>query len=126
MPISLKLAEDVAADAPADQALRFTVSREFRIGNNVVLPEGAVVSGQVVTAAHKKLIGGAHITYRLKDAAIPGGTKLAVRAAAVKGGDEKGRPLEISGTKHPKDVAAAAGSTYVAYVDGDQTVTVKK
>jgi hypothetical protein len=91
-----------------------------------VLPEGAVVTGQIVTAAKKKLIGGAHITYRLKDAAVPGGVKLAVRAAAAKTGDEKGRPIEVPGAKHPKEVAAAAGSSYVAYVDGDQTVTVKK
>jgi hypothetical protein len=47
-----------------------------------------------------------------------------VRATPEKDEESK-RPVE-TGAKKPKEVAATAGTEYVAYVDGDQTVTVRK
>ena len=35
------------------------------------------------------------------------------------------RPLEIPNHKWPKDLAAAAGTAYLAYIDGEQVVTVR-
>jgi len=127
MPIAIRLTEDVPADAPAGRSLRFTVARQFRAGSTVVLAEGAVVTGEIAEAARKKLIGGKGTTFRLKEVATTGGGKLALRASSQRHGEDSPRPLEITGgPKHPKDLAAVAGTDYVAYVEGNQTVAVKK
>jgi len=127
MPVAIRLDEDVPADAPAGKPLRFTVAREFRVGNTVVLAQGAAVTGEVVEAAHKKLIGGNRVMFRLKDAVTTGGGKLVLRAMPARHGEDSRQSMESAGAaKRRKDVAAAAGAEYAAYVEGDQTVAVRK
>jgi len=56
-----------------------------------------------------------------------GGGKLEVRSTALNRGEENRRALETASTaKRGKDRPIPAGTEYVAYVEGDQTVTVHK
>jgi hypothetical protein len=80
-----------------------------------------------VEAAHKKLIGGSRIMFRLKDAVTTGGGKLALRGTPVRHGEDSRQSMEPAGAaKHAKNLAAAAGTEYATYVEGEQTVAVRK
>ncbi len=125
--IAIELAEDIPADAQPGAPLRFTVSKDFKIGTTVVIPKGAAVTGEVVDASRRKaLIIGVKMTFRLMQADAAGGQKLNVRATAARGTGQSRRPVETGTGKKIKDVAAPAGTEYQAYIDGDQSVTVRK
>jgi serine/threonine-protein kinase len=125
MPVAIRLEEDVPADAPAGRALRFSVARELRAGDTVVLAQGAAVTGEIVEAAHKKLIGGNRIMFRLRDADTVGGGKLDLRALPRHAQDSRQSIESAGGGRRRRDLAAAAGAEYAAYVEGDQTVAVR-
>ena len=126
-PIPISLAADIPADAEEGQALRFLVSEDFRAGDVVVIPKGAAVGGVIVDAGSKKKflgIGGSKMTFRLTQVDAAGGHPLKVRATPARG--PASRPVDTGNQKHSKDVAAVAGAEYVAYIEGDQTVSVHK
>jgi hypothetical protein len=55
------------------------------------------------------------------------GKKLAVRAMAGRGEDGVTiRTFETNKGARPKGYAAVQGTVYIAYIDGDQTVAVRK
>jgi hypothetical protein len=110
----------VPAGAPAGTPLRFTVVREFRMGPTAVVAEGAVVTGEIA-------IVGNRVMFRLKDVDTVAGGKLALRATSRRRGEESRRITDVlGGAKPAKNLAAAAGSEYLAYVAGAQTLTVPK
>jgi len=126
MPFSIKLAEDVPADAEEGRVLHFTVIDGLKVGENVVVAKGASVTGSVLEAAKKKLIGG-KMTFRLTQVDAADGKKLNVRAEPSRGKDGPAkRPIDSGAKGKTKEIAAAAGSPYVAYIEGDQTVSVRK
>ena len=53
------------------------------------------------------------------------GTKLKVRASPGRNGQRNEQPVEVPGYKY-KEALAPAGTKYMGYIDGDQTVVVKK
>jgi hypothetical protein len=125
MPFSITLAEDVPADAEEGRALRFTVIDGLKIGDAVVIAKGAAVTGSVVDAGKKKMFGGSRITFRLLQVDATDGKKLNIRAEPSRGKDGPAkRPIDAGAKGKSKEIAAAAGSQYVAYVEGDQTVSV--
>ncbi len=130
MPFSIKLAEDVPADAEEGRALHFTAVDGLKVGDAVVIAKGAAVTGSVVEAAGKKKVfglGGGKMMFRLTQADAVDGKKLNIRAEPARGkeGPVK-RPIESGAKGKTKEIAAAAGSQYVAYIEGDQTVSVHK
>ena len=129
-PIAVRLAADVPSDVQEGQNLRFTVVQDFKASDSVVIAKGAVVTGAVVEVGGKKKflgIGGGKATFRLTQVDAVDGHKLNIRATAGKGqGGPAQRPLEPVGKKPPKDLIAAAGTDYIGYVDGEQTVSLKK
>ena len=126
MPFSIKLAEDVPADAEEGRILHFTVVDGLKVGDNVVVAKGAAVTGSVLEAARKKLIGG-KMTFRLLQVDAVDGKKLNVRAEPSRGKDGPAkRPIDSGAKGKTKEIAAAAGSQYVGYIEGDQTVSVRK
>ena len=127
-PIRITLAADIPADAPEQQPVRFKATEDFRAGDTVVIAKGASVTGAIVDAGKKKFLGmGGKMTFQLIEADAVTGKKLKVRATAGKRADGPPvRPVEGANQKHAKDVAAEAGAEYIAYIDGDQTVSVKK
>ena len=129
MPFYISLAEDVAQTAEEGRSLHFTVAKEVRIGDLVVFAKGAAVTGEIVQTGHKGTfgIGGSKMTMRLLVADAVDGKKYRIRAQSARGADGKNeRPVETNVKPKNKDLVAAAGMEYVAYVDGDVTLSVKK
>ena len=126
MPFSIKLAEDVPADAEEGRVLHFTVIDGLKIGDTVVIAKGASVTGSIVEAGKKKAFGmGNKMTFRLTQVDAVDGKKLNARAEPSRGKDAK-RPIDSGAKGKTKEIAAAAGSLYVGYTEGDQVVTGRK
>jgi len=127
MPFTIALAADVPADAEMGRPLRFTAVQDFRVRGVVVIPKGAAVTGQISDTAKKKFlgIGAGKLSFELLKAETAGGQQLSVRALAVRRNDgATQRPVETNTRTGSKDIVAAQGAQYIAYVDGEQSVTV--
>jgi hypothetical protein len=123
------LSEDIPQNAEEGRPLHFTVAKDVRVGDLVVIAKGAAVTGAITQAARKgKLgIGGGKMTMRLVVVDAVDGHKYRVRTQSVRSADGKSeRPVETNVKPQNKDLAAAAGSEYLAYVDGDAIISVKK
>jgi hypothetical protein len=129
MPFGIQLAEDVPTDAEEGRVLRFTATQGLKVGDNVVVANGASITGSIIDAAGKKKVFGmgAKMTFRLVQADAVDGKKLNVRAEPSRGRDGPAkRPIDSGAKGKTKEIAAAAGSQYVAYIEGEQTVSVHK
>jgi serine/threonine-protein kinase len=128
MPFSIKLAEDVPVDAEEGRILHFTVVDGLKVGDNVVIAKGAAVTGSILEAAKKKAFGiGGKMQFRLLQVDAVDGKKINVRAEPSRGKDGPAkRPVDAGAKGKTKEIAAAAGSQYVGYIEGDQTVSVRK
>ncbi|HTB11159.1 MAG TPA: serine/threonine-protein kinase [Bryobacteraceae bacterium] len=129
MPFSITLAEDVPTDAEEGRALHFTVVDGLKVGDTVVVAKGASVTGSIVEAAGKKKVFGlgGKMTFRLLQVDAVDGKKLNVRAEPSRGKDGPAkRPIDSGAKGKTKEIAAAAGSQYVAYIEGEQTISVHK
>jgi len=129
-PISITLAAGVPAEVEEGQAIRFTVTEPFKTGDTVVIAKGATVGGFIVDVGGKKKflgMGGGKVTFRLTQVDAVDGRKLNIRATAVKSATGPAqRPLEPVNKKPPKELTAPAGTQYIGYLDGSQTVSVSK
>jgi serine/threonine protein kinase len=127
LPFPITLMEDVMPDAQPGQALRFQAAKDFLVGPALVIARGAAVTGQIVSAGKKKILGRTgKPAFRLMQADAVDGSKLKVRAVPGRRSDDKAeRSIEPAGYRG-KELLAPAGSQYLAYVEGDQTVIVKK
>jgi hypothetical protein len=130
MPFSVRLTEAVPADAEEGRVLHFAVVDGLKVGDTVVIAKGASVIGMVAEAAGKKKIFGigGKMTYILTTVDAVDGKKLAIRTEPARGRDKEAakRPIDSGAKGKTKEVAAGVGSQYVAYIDGNQTVSVKK
>jgi hypothetical protein len=131
LPFVIYLAEDVPADAAEGRPLRFTVTEGLQVNDKTVIAKGATVTGSVTGETGKKKFlgigGGRKLTFRLAQADAVDGRKLAVRALGGK--SEDGPPVRAFDTgkgSKSKGYAALQGAMYVAYIDGDQIVAVRK
>jgi hypothetical protein len=114
-PLVLILSEDIPASADKGAPVHLTVSSDFAVGDVVVVAKGTPVTGSIVEK--KGLVKSMQM--RIDSTTSTGGQKILLRAASGSGQ----RPVE-TGTKS-KDIAAMAGTSYNAYVNGNQTVQVK-
>ncbi len=130
LPFVVDLDEDVPVDASEGQALRFKVTEGLLVGDKTVIAKGATVMGAVMGESGKKRflgIGGHKLTFRLTQAEAVDGRKLAVRAIAGKSEDGLAtRSFETSKGSKSKGYAAMQGAIYIAYIDGDQIVAVRR
>jgi hypothetical protein len=130
MPFGIQLAEDVPADAEEGRVLHFTATQGLKVGDNVVVANGASITGSIIDAAGKKknVFGmGGKMTFRLVQADAVDGKKLNVRAEPSRGKDGiTKRPIDSGAKGKTKEIAAAAGSQYIAYIEGEQSVSVHK
>lgn len=131
LPFRVALVADVASDAPEGQAVRFTVLDGLQVNNIVVIAKGASVTGAVMGETGKKKIlgmgGGSKLTFRMLEADGVDGKKVTVRAMSGRRADGPTiRNFETPKASKTKGLAAARGTEYIAYIDGDQTVSVRK
>jgi serine/threonine-protein kinase len=128
LPFRIALAEDVPANAEEEKALSFRVMEPLKVGDTVLVPRGAVVTGSIASEGGKRFLGlGAKMTFQLDSVDAVDGQKLKVRAApARKPSGPTTRPIDTGKYAKAKDLAAARGTDYIAYVDGNQTISVRK
>jgi serine/threonine-protein kinase len=129
MAFTISLAEDIPQNAEEGRQIHFTVAKDIRVGDLVVIAKGASVVGEVAQTARKGTfgIGGAKATLRLLVVDAVDGKKYRVRAQSGRSADGKNeRPVETNTRAKNKDMAADAGTEYIAYIDGDVTISVKK
>jgi serine/threonine-protein kinase len=131
LPFVITLGQDVPLDAPEGMALSFTVSEGLKVGEKTVIAKGATVSGAVTGESNKKKFlgigGGRKLMFRLVQADSVDGKKIAVRS--LPGRNQDGvtvRSFETGKGSKPKGYAALQGTVYIGYVDGDQSVSVRK
>jgi hypothetical protein len=127
VPFTIALAADVPSDADMGRPLRFTAVQDFRVKGLLVIPKGAAVTGQISETAKKKFlgIGGGKLSFELLKAETAGGQQISVRALAARRNDgATQRPVETNTRTGSKDIVAAQGAQYIAYIDGEQSVTV--
>jgi serine/threonine-protein kinase len=127
-PFNISLAADVPSKLTAGQKISFTITNEVKVGDVLVLAKGTPVAGEVVEPGDSKkflgVIGGkGKASFKLANVEAIGGAKVAIRATPAHS-DKADHPIELQGNKS-KDVLAHAGTEYMGYVDGDQTVTIK-
>jgi serine/threonine protein kinase len=126
VPFEIALMEDVPNDPAEGLALHFEASKDYRVDGAVVIAKGAAVSGEVLALGKKNLLRrGGKPMFRLIAVDGVDGTKLKVKASPGRSSDKNEKNIEPPGHRG-KDSLAPAGSTYLAYFDGDQTVAVKK
>jgi hypothetical protein len=133
VPLRIELADDVPLDASSGTTLRFRVTDNvLSADNSVLIPKGASVTGRVVDEYKKKtalVVGGSKLTFQLNDVEALGGQRLKLRITPGASGAKK-VPLENgvppAGKSKGKDTAALAGTIFQAYVDGSQTVSIRK
>ena len=84
------------------------------------------VTGEVLAAGKKGILGrSSKPMFRLIAVDAVDGTKLKVKSSPGRGPDKNERNIEPPG-RRAKESLAPAGTSYLAYFDGDQTVAVKK
>jgi serine/threonine-protein kinase len=130
LPFRIFLADDVPSGSPEGTPIRFTVAEDFRVGDQTVVAKGATVTGSILSAAGKKKflgIGSGKEIYQLQQVDAVDGRKLSVRAMSGHSGDGPvARPFETPKAPKKKGFAAVQGTEYIAYTDGDQTVSIRK
>jgi hypothetical protein len=128
LPIRILLTEDVPEDAPNGQTLKFVVADSVQIDNTTIIAKGAVVTASIADRKKKILgIGSAKVTYQLRTVHSVDDKQLKVRATSGHNSDGTSTN-QFDPPKGPekKRFAALQGTEYVAYIDTDQTVAVRK
>jgi serine/threonine-protein kinase len=125
-PIRLTLAKDIPNDALPDDAITFEATDDVKVDGSVAIARGAAATGAIVDGARRKmLVMRGKMTFQLDSVIAVDGQKVALRATPDRRDGSSKRPVDTGGRK-PKEVAAAAGAEYVGYIDGTNTVMVKK
>jgi hypothetical protein len=124
--ISITLSEDVPAASEPGRQLHFSVNRDFQVGKKTVIANGAPVTGEIVDAAKKRFLRGAKATFRLIQVKSVDGSWLKVRATPQARGGNSARTLDARTRPSSKDIAVQGGTEFAAYIDGDQTVALRR
>ena len=136
-PIKLKLKRGVYSQyAKIGDEVEYLVDEEVIVNGKIIVPEGAIVKGKVVSAEHKRRMGrGGKIDISADSINLFNSQKIPLRAfQQARGG---GQSLDMSGEmlaaasltlgvgapfvlfKHGKDIEIRQGSSFTAYVNGD-------
>jgi hypothetical protein len=136
-PIKLKLKRGVYSQyAQIGDEVDYLVDEEVLVNGKIIVPEGAIVRGKVVSAEHKRMMGrGGKIDISADSIKLFNSQSIPLRAfQKARGG---GQGLDMSGEmlaaasltlgvgtpfvllKHGKDIEIRQGSSFTAYVNGD-------
>jgi hypothetical protein len=129
LPFRIALMEDVPITAEVGLALRFRVLDGVQSGETTVIAKGSIVTGSLMDLGGKRNFFGerSKVRFRLIAAQSVDDAKINVRAipAARTDGVET-RPFATPNGTKDKNLIAASGTEYIAYISGDQTVSVHK
>jgi serine/threonine-protein kinase len=126
VPFEITLTEEVPNDPAEGLALHFQSTKDYRVDGAVVIARGAAVTGEILPAGKKGILGRAgKAMFRLIAVDAVDGSKLKIKASPGRSSDKNERNIEPPGHRG-KESLAPAGSSYLGYFDGDQTVAVKK
>jgi hypothetical protein len=136
-PIRLKLKRGVYSQyAKIGDEVDYLVDEEVVVDGKIIVPEGAIVKGKVVSAEHKRTMGrGGKIDISADSVKLFNSQSIPLRAfQKARGG---GQGLDMSGEmlaaasltlgvgapfvlfKHGKDIEIRQGSSFTAFVNGD-------
>jgi hypothetical protein len=136
-PIKLKLKRGVYSQyAKLGDEVEYLVDEELVVNGKIVVPEGSIVKGKVVSAEHKRRMGrGGKIDISADSVKLFNSQSIPLRAfQQARGG---GQGLDMSGEmlaaaaltlgvgtpfvlfKHGKDIEIRQGSSFTAFVNGD-------
>src|SRR5260370_32277641 len=136
-PIQLKLKRGVYSQyAKIGDEVDYLVDEEVAVNGKIIVPEGAIVKGKVVSAEHKRMMGrGGKIDISADSIKLFNSQSIPLRAFQhARGG---GQGLHMSGEmlaaasltfgvatpfvllKHGKDIEIRQGSSFTADVNGD-------
>ncbi len=136
-PIKLKLKRGVYSQyAQVGDEVDYLVDDELVVNGKIVVPEGTIVKGKVVSAEHKRMMGrGGKIDISADSIKLFNSQSIPLRA--FQKGRGGGQGLDMSGEmlaaasltlgvgtpfvllKHGKDIEIRQGSSFTAYVNGD-------
>jgi hypothetical protein len=125
LPFAITLVGDIPAGAEPGTPLKFRVTQDFRANGSVVIAQGAIVTGELAGAGKKILGMGGKVQFKLNSVTAVDGQKLKVKASPGRTGDKNEHSIEAPGNRN-KEILAPSGAQYMAFLDGDQTVAVKK
>ena len=126
VPFEITLMEDVPNEPASGMPLHFQATKDYHVNGSVVIAKGAAVTGEILEAGKKNILGRTgKPMYRLMTVDAVDGTKLKIKASPGRTPEKNERSIEPPGHRG-KENLAPAGSSYLAYFDGDQTVAVKK
>jgi hypothetical protein len=125
LPVTITLTTNVPNEPETGMAMNFKVEHDMEVGGRVVIAKGAAVTGEVAGIKKGILLRGAKPTFRLISVDAVDGSKVRLRASPGKVGEKAEHVIEPVGRKD-KTLLAPVGTPYVGYVDGPQTVNVKK
>jgi len=126
IPFEITLMEDVSMDPVPGTAIHFQAAKEVHAGGAVIIAKGAAVTGVVLEPGKKNILGrGGKPAFGLIDVVAVDGSRVKVKASAGRSSDKNEHNIEPPGHRG-KELLAPAGSSYLAFFDGDQTVAVKK
>lgn len=136
-PVKLKLKRGVYSQyAKIGDDVDYLVDEEIVVNGKIIVPEGAIVKGKVVSAEHKRTMGrGGKIDISADSIKLFNSQSIPLRAFQhARGG---GQGLDMSGEmlaaasltlgvgapfvlfKHGKDIEIRQGSSFTAFVNGD-------
>ncbi len=125
-PIGLTLDENIPLDAEEGHALHFTVSTDLKTNDGVLVAKGSKAVGAIYSREKRKnfiMKRGDKVSFQLANVTAVNGAKLKIRATPQrKADDDSYRAIE----SRSKELAAAKGAQFIGYVDGAQTVAVKR
>jgi hypothetical protein len=127
-----------SSDAAVGQELRFEVIKPVKVGDLVVIPEGAIATAKVVGVERPKRMGrGGRLSISIERVQMLDGQFAQLRAVVNRRAGGKGEMVsEMAGTvyltyglglpltplfllKHGNDMAVSPGDRFQAFVDGD-------
>ena len=129
LPFRIALLEDVPNDAEVGRALRFRVLDGVQSADTTVIAKGSIVTGSLADLGGKRNFFGerSKVRFRLIAAQSVDDAKINVRATPAPRQDGvETRPFATPNGTKDKDLIAANGTEYIAYISGDQTVNVHK
>jgi serine/threonine protein kinase len=127
IPVHLTLTEDILSDAGVGHLVQLKVANDVRVNFSVAIPKGASAVGEIVDSAKKKFFWpGGNMTFRLEKVSAVNGQQVSIRVTQAPRRDGVSKRQVAAGARKSKDLAAAAGTEYVGYIDGPHTVVLNR